>query len=504
MHRFTFLSIAALNAALIGGFAVRAQVAPLPLAHPELVLPKPVVASAAIQTSSSTATKPVSAIHSFTLENGLRVVVLSEPGAPAVTHMLWFRVGAVQDDAGKSGLAHYVEHIMFQGTDAHGPGTYSSAVMRMGGDQNAFTTPDFTAYHATLAKEHLPALMALEADRMQHLNPPQTAFAKEREVIIEERRMRVENDPGARLREEVDAALFLNHPYRRPVIGWHDEMARLTREDVVAFQKAWYAPNNATLILGGNITEAESRRLAEQYYGPIPKRDLPAAITWEEPKARADQRLIFRDVQAREAVYQRAWITPSSTDGVQKLLPYVVLSGVLGEGNRSRLFRTLVMDKHLATEAGSSLNALTLGPGRLSLWVVPSDRAANVNPAAQSLIEASVEGVLKNLAAKPPGAEEMKRVKTQLKSVAVYGMDGTEGATSLLGQLVMLGLPPDYLKQWPADIEAVTAEQVRDAAAEVLASRRLEAWMLPTGTATDAPKVPLSAAPLVAATKEMH
>lgn len=474
-------------AASLGGVVMAANDPPLPLAAPvaDLAMPKAEAAQ--------------SRIHEFTLKNGLRVIVLSEPSAPAVTHMLWYRVGATQDDAGKSGLAHYVEHIMFQGTDAHGPGEYFTTIMRLGGEKNAFTTSDFTAYHVTIAKEHLARVMELEADRMQHLNPPETAFAKEREVIIEERRMRVENDPGARLREELDAALFLNHPYRRPVIGWHDEMTRLSRADVVEFQKAWYKPNNATLVLGGNVTEDEARALAEKYYGAIPEQMLPERITWNEPKAVADQRLLFHDAQAQEPVYQRAWVTPSSADGIQKLLPYFVLSGVLGEGNRSRLYRTLVMEKHIASEAGSDFNGLTLGPGRFSLWVVPTDRAANINPAAQSLIESAVDKELKTLAAKAPAESEMARVKTQLKSVAVYGMDGTEGATQLLGQLVMLGLDPDYLSQWPRDIDAVTAESVREAAETLLASRRLEAWMLPTGEAGTNPKVPFSAAP-----KEMH
>ncbi len=463
--------------------------APLPLAPPveKIVLPLPAAAE--------TEPAPAAGIHDFTLENGLRVVVLTQPNAPAVTHMLWFRVGATDDTAGRSGLAHYVEHLMFQGTDAHKPGEYFRTIMRLGGEKNAFTNSDFTVYHATIAKPYLPKVMELEADRIQHLNPPQTAFAKEREVIIEERRQRVEVDPGARLREEVDAALFLNHPYHRPVIGWHDEMMRLTREDVVAFQKAWYAPNNATLILGGPISEEEARVLANRYYGSIPKRELPPRIEWSEPTAKADQSLTFRDAQVREPAYQQAWITPSVKDGVKVMLPYFVLSGVMGEGNRSRLYRSLVVEKHLATEAGSDYSGLLLGPGRMVTYAVPTDRTAATDAKVRAALQAEMEAVLKQLATTPPSAEEMARVKTQLKSIAVYGMDGAQGATELLGQLVMLGLPPDYLTQWPNDIDAVTPESVRDAAARLLHTRRLDAWMLPDGSAPTAPGGPVSILP---------
>jgi zinc protease len=472
---------AALGVGSVSAIAANAPAKPLPLAPvtPDITLPTP--PSTRQVAAPVAAVKQSSEITNFTLENGLQVVVLSVPHSPVVTHMVWYRVGAKDDVAGKSGLAHFVEHMLFQGTKNQKPGEFSRVVERLGGEHNAFTSPDVTAYHVHIAARHLPEIMKREADRMQNMNPPPEAFAKEREVILEERRQQVETDPGARLREEMDAALFLHHPYRTPVIGWQAEMETLNQPDVQAFYAAHYAPNNAVLVLAGGITEATARELAQQYYGAIPKRELPAAVQWVEPTSKANQKLEYRDAQTKRPSYMMSWQVPSiGQDGVKKALPYFVLSALLGESKSSRMFQELVVRDKLATMAGSNYVGMSMGPGRFVVWAVPTDAdAAAKNMATRLRLEQAVDVQLANIARYGVKGSELERTRTQLKASAIYAMDGVKGAATLLGQLVMLGLPPTYLSQWPADIDAVSAKQIQEAAADLLARRRVSGWLLP-------------------------
>ena len=452
---------------------------PLPLAKPvgtELNLPKPPAATAAVPAPKLETQRR---IDRFELENGLQVVVLEVPDAMVVTHMLWYRVGASDDPQGKSGLAHFVEHMMFQGTDHSKPGDFMRTIERMGGEKNAFTTPDFTAYYVHIAKQNLPEVMKQEADRMQFMNPPEPAFAKEREVILEERRQQVDTDPGARLREEMDAALFIHHPYRTPVIGWQAEMETLNREDVIAFQRAHYAPNNALLVLAGGITLEEAKALANKYYAPIPAKKMAERVHWVEPKSVASQKLEYRDAQVQQPSYMMSWQVPSVGDGVAKALPYFVLSSVLGESNSSRIFKELVIRQHLASEAGTNYVGLANGPGHFLLWAVPTNGDAASSSEARAKLEGPAYAELVKLAKNGVDKAELDRVKSQLKASSIYAMDSVQEAASLVGQMVMLGLPADYLSRWPEDIEAVTPAQVQDAAKDLLARRHVEGWLLP-------------------------
>ena len=237
----------------------------------------------------------------FMLENGMQVVVISNDRAPVVRHMVWYKVGSADEAPGESGIAHLLEHLMFKGTTNYGPGVFSSQVARNGGQENAFTSFDYTAYHQTIARDRLAMVMKMEADRMTNLVISEQQVAPERNVVLEERRSRVDNNPSMQLREQVSAAMYLNYPYRRPVIGWEHEIRALDVGRILAFYKRYYAPNNAVLIVEGDVTVEELKPLAEKYYGAIPRGPEIERIRTTEPPASADRRIVLEHDHRRHA-----------------------------------------------------------------------------------------------------------------------------------------------------------------------------------------------------------
>ncbi|MEM8553163.1 MAG: pitrilysin family protein, partial [Pseudomonadota bacterium] len=274
----------------------------------------------------------------FVLDNGLEVVVIPDRRAPIVTHMLWYRVGSADEPPGKSGIAHYLEHLMFKGTEEHPGNTFSAAISRVGGRENAFTSNDYTAYFQQVAKEHLAKMMAFEADRMKGLVLSEEVSVPELNVVLEERRSRVETRPGAELGEAMDAALFVNHPYSDPIIGWPDEVANLTYRDALQFYVDHYRPKNAVLVVAGDVNADDIRTLAQETYGTIP--DTAAPPVRERPQAqkiRADRTVVLNDARVRQPFTQVGWLVPSYTTaqpGEAEALD--VLAEVLGGTNTSR------------------------------------------------------------------------------------------------------------------------------------------------------------------------
>lgn len=397
-------------------------------------------------------------IESFTLENSLEVVVIPNHRVPAVSHMLWLRVGSADDPAGKSGLAHFHEHMMFEGTANYPAGAYSDKIAAAGGQQNAFTGRDATAYYITIAREKLPLAMELEADRLRALAPADAAAKKEKQVIIEERRQRIENTPQALFSEQMSAALFRNHPYRLPVIGWMHEMEKLTKSDVLRFHNSWYHPNNAVLILSGDITAGEARPLVERYYGALPKTAVPARRWNQEPPQNSARRLAFRHPNLKQPVWARIYAASSLGYGSKdQALPLLVLSHLLGGGKTSRLYRSLVSDRRIASDVNVSYDAFSLGPATFEISVVPEP---------DTPMETLEKAVDEELAAamKPPGADDLSRTKSLLKAESVYARDGLESMARVMGWIRMTGLPKDYFLRWPELIDAVTPEQVAQAA----------------------------------------
>lgn len=392
-----------------------------------------------------------SAVERFSLANGLEVVVVENHRVPAVTHMLWYRVGAADDAPGKSGIAHYLEHLMFQGTPRYPAGEYAAQISRAGGRQNAFTSADATAYHVTISKDELPLAMQLEADRMRGLSPRDADVSKEQEVIIEERRARIENHPQSLFYEQLNAALFRHHPYRLPVIGWMHEMQGLTQQDALRFHARWYRPNNAVLVLSGDITAKEARPLVERYYSDIPRAAVPARIWADEPPHHGARFLSMRHANVKQPLWARLYATSSLGYGERKhALPLVLLSQLLGGGKTSDLYRYLVVDEKMASEVSVNYDAFSRGPGRFEISITPEPGIS------LDALEKAVDGRLQKRLAEGFSADELARAKTLLKAEAIYARDGLESMARVMGWIRMLNLDEEYFLRWPEMIAAIT------------------------------------------------
>lgn len=423
---------------------------------------------------AASAYEPVK-VETFTLENGMQAVVIPNHRVPAVSHMVWFRIGSADEAPGVSGLAHYLEHMMFKGTDKLKVGEYSQTVSKHGGDHNAFTSYDYTGYYVNIAKEHLPLVMELEADRMVNLRVDDEEFLKEREVIIEERSMRTDNQPSALLREQMMAALYLNHPYHTPVIGWRHEMAVLTREQVFDMYRRYYHPNNAVLVVAGDITAEELKPLAEKYYGALKKgEDMPRNWTAEPPTVSA-RRVILRDTKVMQPDFTRYYLAPSFVNGKTELaIPLTLLSQVLGGSETSRLYQELVVKRKLATNAGAYYNGIDRGPSVFAISATPAEGVELAD------LEEAVDEVLREIKREGVTPEELARAKVQSKAEVVYARDGLQSLAYIIGQLYMIGLDESYFNQWPENIEAVPAEEVRKVARWLLKPERsVTGWLLP-------------------------
>jgi zinc protease len=401
--------------------------------------------------------------ESFTLANGLQVVVLPNHRAPIVTQMIWYKVGAADEPRGKTGLAHFLEHLMFRGTKETPPGAFSRIVAENGGRDNAFTTHDYTAFFQNVASDRLELVMKLESQRMTGLVLDDAVVLPERQVIIEERHMRVDNRPAALLNEQFDTALFLHHPYRNPVIGWEKEMHGLTTADALSFYRTWYAPNNAVLVIGGDVTEDEVRKLAEKYYGPIPSRPLPPRRRVSEPPKVASARVTMKSPRVAEESWSRAWTAPSYRAGeTQYAYALQVLAEVLGGGATSRLYKGLVIDHPLALGAGAFYDPDVLDLATFGFY------ATLRKGVSTDEFEAALDAEVKKALRDGVTAEEVDRAKKRMQAEAVYARDSLDGPTMLVGRGLALGRSLDDVESWPDRIGAVTVDQVNAAAKLVI------------------------------------
>ena len=404
-------------------------------------------------------TPPGFGAEGFTLANGLQVVVIPNHRAPAVTQMVWYKVGGADEPRGKSGIAHFLEHLMFRGTKDVPPGMFSRLVAQNGGRDNAFTSEDYTAYFQTVAVDRLPLVMKLEADRMANLQISDAVVLPEREVIIEERRSRIDNNPAALLNEQVHTAIYLNHPYRIPTIGWEHEMEQLTTEDALAHYRSWYAPNNAVLVVAGDIDAAQLKPLAEQYYGPIPARAVPPRTRLVEPPHVATARLEFRSPRVAQASWTRSFLAPSYTGGESKhAYALEVLAQIVGSGATSRLNRALVVEQKIAQSAGAYYDPGSLDLTTFGFYAVPrADRSI-------AEVESAVEAEIRMLIAKGVTSEEVERAKTRMIAESVYARDSLSGPANIFGAALATGRTIADVEAWPARIAAVSVDQVDDAA----------------------------------------
>ncbi len=413
--------------------------------------------------------------ESFRLSNGLQVVVLPNHRAPIVIQMVWYKVGSADEPRGKSGVAHFLEHLMFRGTAAVPPGEFSRIVARNGGRDNAFTSYDYTGYFQRVAADKLELVMRLEADRMANLAITDEAALPERQVVLEERRSRTGNDPAAQLREQSRAALYLHHPYGVPIIGWRHEIERLTAADAMAFYRERYAPNNAVLIVAGDATAARVRALAEKHYGVIPRRDAPARVRAAEPKHRAARRVELRSDQVRRPRWSRVFLAPSYNAGrTGDAYALQLLAELLGGGTTSRLYAALVVRDALAASAGAWYVPDRLDDGEFGVSVSPRP---GVDPAR---VEAAALAEIDRLLADGVTAAEVERARRSLLAAAIYVRDGLGAGPRIFGRALAAGRTIADVEAWPDRIRAVTAAEVDAAARAALrAERSVTAVLLP-------------------------
>ncbi|MBK8210142.1 MAG: insulinase family protein [Rhodospirillales bacterium] len=401
--------------------------------------------------------------QTFTLENGLQVVVVTDRRVPVVSHMLWYKVGAADEPEGHSGIAHLLEHLMFKGTPDVPQGEFSRIVSSNGGQENAFTSYDYTAFFQNIACDRLELVMRMEADRMRNLVLTPKQVAPEKQVVLEERSQRVDNDPGAILAEEAQAVQFLNHPYRRPIIGWQKEIAALSTEAVLDFYRRWYVPENAILVVTGDIDAAELRPLAERTYGRIGGAAVPSRLQLIEPDQRADRRVSLTDARVLQPMWSRSLRAPSYVWGETKhAYALQVLADILGGGATSRLYRSLVVDQALAVSAGAWYDPSRRGPSELSIQASP-------RPGVElGKLEKAIEAAVAELARSGPTEDEVARSKQRMLADAVYARDTYSTAAHIIGEALATGQTLADVEAWPARIAAVSRDEVTAAARLVL------------------------------------
>ncbi|MEE8505026.1 MAG: pitrilysin family protein [Kiloniellales bacterium] len=401
--------------------------------------------------------------ETFTLSNGLQVVVVTNRRAPIVKHMIWYKVGAADEAAGESGNAHFLEHLMFKGTDTLGPGEFSRIIARNGGRENAFTSYDYTGYFQTVARDRLEIVMKHEADRMVNLKLSDEVVLPEREVILEERRSRIDNDPSAKLRELMQATLYLNHPYRIPIIGWEHEINQLNTETTMAFYKRWYAPNNAVLLIAGDVTAADVRPLAEKYYGVIPARDVPARQRVTEPPQNAPRRVTLKSAQVRQPAISIIYLAPSyNNEGAEHAHALQVLDEIMGGGTTSRLYRALVVDQAVAASAGSGYSAMAYDWSSFNFHGSP-------RPGVEiEKVEAGLRAEIARLLKDGVSEDEVAGAKRRLRAGAIFARDSLGTAPNIFGRALTTGRSVEDVESWPDRIGAVTVEAVNAAARAVL------------------------------------
>ena len=404
---------------------------------------------------------------SFTLNNGLQVIVVSDHRAPAVAHMLWYKVGSADDPQGKSGLAHFLEHLMFKGTRKYGPGQASKIIAKNGGSENAFTGYDYTAYYQIVTPDNLALVMDIESDRMSNLVLDEASVQAERDVVLEERNTRTENSDQAKMRELVTSTMFLAYPYRIPIIGWKHEIKRLDGASALEFYRKWYVPNNAVLIVAGDVYPNDVRKLAERYYGPIARGPEVKRNRVQEPPHVAGRRILMASSQVGLAQFTRRYLAPSyQFDRVEYAYPLQLLSDILGNSTSSRLYQELVVNKKLAVSVGAWYSPANLGPSVFGVYASPK---SNVSIAE---LEDAIDNEIQRILDYGVTEIELEKSKTRLRRSAVFARDSVTAPARIIGNLLLSGQKLGQIEAWPENIAAVTRREIKNAAEYVFKLRQ--------------------------------
>ncbi len=410
-------------------------------------------------------------VTTFTLENGLRGVVIEDHRAPVATHMLWYRVGGADEPPGETGVAHYLEHLLFKGTEKYPEGAFTRIVAENGGQQNAFTSSDYTGYFQRVAVDRLELMMELEADRMTGILLTDEDAALERNVVMEERNSRIDNEPGGRFREQLNRALFLNHPYGAPLIGWRSEIMALGRENALSFYRRFYSPDNATLVVAGDVDPAEVEAMARRRYGPIPASGAHPEERPQEPPHVAARRVEMEDPRVAQPYMMRFYLAPSVRTGAPgEGAALTVLASVLGgSGVTSRLGQRLQVETQTALGASAFYRGVQRDDTIFGVYAAPVDGVTLAE------IEAVVDTVIAEFIKTGPTEEELARAKTVIIAAEIFAQDSQQSLANAYGAALSSGLTLEQIQGWTDRVEAVTAEDVRKAA---------EAYLKPERSAT--------------------
>lgn len=398
-------------------------------------------------------------IQTDRLDNGLEIALIPNNRAPIVHHMLWYKVGAADEEWGKSGLAHFFEHLMFRGTQHLADGEYSKKVAALGGQDNAFTGQDYTAYHVSIATEFLPQIMAMEADRMNGLNLTDEVIETERQVIMEERRQRTENSPFSRFSEHFNHILYPNHPYGTPVIGWMHEIEALTPDDVRDFYEKWYAPNNAILVVSGDITMNELKAMAQKHYGALKPRgfyaprvrpQIPTNLTPD-----LTQRIDFFDEQIRNPSWQKTRIVPSETNNKREALALFVLEEMMAGGQSSPLYQYFVVQNEYVLSASFSYGGSMKDYGTIGFSFVMKD------PRDEAMVKEKLDAFLTQFAQNDITMDALSAAQTRMEDATTHARDGLSGPANIVGRNLAIGIDVDAIESWVSDVKSVTLDDVR-------------------------------------------
>lgn len=402
-------------------------------------------------------------VTTFTLDNGMDVVVVEDHRAPVVQHMVWYKAGSADEPVGSSGVAHFLEHLLFKATDTLADGELSATVAANGGRDNAFTSYDYTAYFQRVAADRLELMMRMEADRMRNINFTVENVATERRVIIEERNQRTENNPRALFGEQMNAAQYLNHRYGVPIIGWMHEMESLDKEDALGFYDTYYYPNNAILVVSGDVEPDEVKRLAEKYYGVIPANpDLPKRIRSAEPPQNSERRVIFRDARVAQEYVSRSYLAPERDPGNQEAAAALtLLAEVLGGGQTSYMTEKLQFEEQKAVWSGAFYRGTSLDDTTFDVVIVP------VPGLELQEAEDAMDAVLQQFLIDGVDEEQLDRIKYQLRASQIYQRDNVDGIARRYGAAMAVGLSVEDIQSWPDVLQAVTPEDIMEAARSV-------------------------------------
>ena len=410
----------------------------------------------------------------FALQNGMQVVVIPDHRAPVVTQMIWFRVGAADDPPGLGGLAHFFEHMMFRGTKSAPGEQYAQTIARNGGEDNAFTTHDYTCFYEQIAKDRLKLAMSLEADRMANLDLSDPNVNTERQIVLEERRMSIENNPQALMEEQMEAALHLSHPYGRPVIGWPEEVKRIGRIEAQAFYDHHYSPNNAILIIAGDVTSDEVRNDAADTYAKVPARALTPRSEYAMPPRLSETRMMDLSKDTKVAYFSRIYRVASYAEAAPGQAESLeVFAQILGGDETAALYRTLVVEKKLATDAGASYDGMARDSGEFSISATP--RAG----VSLDTLEHAIDQIIQRFARAQPKADELARAKTQLIASTIYRRDSQYDLASAYGEALAIGLPLQDVEAWPERIRAITASSVQNTASALDKREAVTGFLVP-------------------------